>query len=132
MTKTILILEKSPVVSMDLYEAVSDAAPGAAIHLSRSLRDALRLLDTLGLVDIAFIGSTRADPAGPAALNALVRRAGRVVFTEDAAREGPVPQAAWFVVPRPFGPRRIMEHLLAVSGAAGLQPGAAGAACHPS
>jgi hypothetical protein len=43
--KTVLILEKTPLVSLDLFEIVTDAAPDAAIYVVRTLNDAVRALD---------------------------------------------------------------------------------------
>lgn len=120
MPGTILILEKTPVISLDLFEMVADAAPHAAIHVVRSVADALRMLDALGSVELAFIGTTRAEPGAAEALPNLSRRVGRVVLTVDPARSAIAPEPGWHLVQRPFAPRCIQHHVAAVTAASTL------------
>ncbi len=117
MPRTILILEKTPLISLDLFEMVADAAPMAAIHVARSAADALRMLQALGAVDLAFIGTTRAEPGAAEALLDLSRRVGRVVLTVDPARSAIAPEPGWHLVQRPFAPRCIQHHIAAVTAA---------------
>lgn len=138
MPGTILILEKTPLISLDLFEIVSDAAPLATIHVVRSAADALRMLEATGAADLAFIGTTRTEPGAVEALSRLTRRIGRIVLTVDPNRSAVPPGPGWHMVQRPFAPRSIQGHIAAMSAARlvaqkifqGPEPGG-GPACSP-
>ncbi len=118
MCRTVLILERIPLVSLDIFEIVSAAAPESAIHVVRSVPEAARLLKMLPRIDLAFIGVPRDQIEDLLRLDALRQGVGRVVMTDQMACAELAAQRGWFIEARPFSPHQIAAHVAAVREAA--------------
>lgn len=115
---SVLLLERTPLVSLDLVEQIAQLSPRSTIHLVRTLEGAIRTLRAIGGVDLAVLGAPASAfaqvPDWPEAFSA----ARRVVLTEGSGLpEGAGP--GWFVMSRPFAPSVLEGHLAAVRPAAG-------------
>ncbi len=112
---TILILERTPLISMDLSELIRTMAPDSRIEVVREIEEVPQKLSEQTKFDLAFLGVSRDEVPALMKFEMELSRLERVVLTnrpEDhmlAARRG------WYVEPRPFSPARIAEHLQAIT-----------------
>ncbi|MCP1167971.1 hypothetical protein NHG85_05435 [Limimaricola sp. ASW11-118] len=108
-----MIVERVPLIALDLREIVGECRPGAAVHVLHDLRQMEELLQAIGRADLGFIGVAAEAREGLFAHPMLQERLGRVVITDRVAIPAE-PPAHWFVEPRPVVPAAVRRHVLSI------------------
>ena len=109
----VLIVERVPLIALDLMEIVNECRPEAAVHVLRDLRQMEELLQALGQAELGFIGVAAEERGALFGHPILRERLGRVVITDRIATPA-APPAGWFVEPRPVVPAAVRRHVLSI------------------
>ncbi len=109
----VLIVERVPLIALDLMEIVNECRPGAAVHVLRDLQQMEELLAAIGRAELGFIGVAAEARSTLFAHPMLRERLGRVVIT-DRVVPPDAPPANWFVEPRPVVPAALRRHVLSI------------------
>ncbi len=112
--RTILILEPSRLVALDLVEAVQESEPDARLVVVANVDEAMRALRSIRRVDLAFVGLGQSELKSCETRPFLLDRLKRTVLTNGEAPAGPLSNRGWMSLPRPFSPSQIAAHLTSV------------------
>ncbi|WP_341214142.1 hypothetical protein [uncultured Limimaricola sp.] len=110
----VLIVERVPLVALDLMEIIGECRPDIAVHVLRDLPQMEALLQVLGYADLVFLGVNAEQRTGLFTHEVLRSSAHRVVITDRVTAPSSL-APGWFIEPRPIVPEAIRRHILSLA-----------------
>lgn len=107
---TYLIMVRDSIVSKDIAETIADFEVTARVLEATGPDRALRALETVQRLAVAFVEIAPRTFAGSELAAAIAARSGRVIFLGDAAEEEPA-SSAYLVLQRPFSSDVLLRYL---------------------
>jgi hypothetical protein len=105
-----LIMVKDRVVSRDIAETITDFEAGARVLEMARPEDALRALESVERLAVAFVETAPRRFAETELARAIAARSGRLVFLGDEAEDEP-DSGEFTVLQRPFSSEILLRHL---------------------
>ncbi|MGR3571457.1 hypothetical protein [Brevirhabdus sp.] len=104
-----LIVEGNPVIASDLAETIQGEWPGSIVYSVPNTASALRQLDAMPSLTLAFVNSAAAEITGSGLADAILMREGGIVILKGSHSVPTDLGEGWIYVGRPYSSASIIS-----------------------